>query len=80
MAELSPLIIALKCCAAHIYTTPPDALGKIFCYLQCNICKEKNFCLHIKRQVEEELNRREQAKPKQESLWDHLELERRLGK
>jgi len=55
------LVTALKCCASSIEATEPDSLGHIFCHLQCEArsgCKDMNFCLKIKRQVEEELNRR----------------------
>ena len=48
----------LRCCAVNIETTEPDSLGHVFCLLECDGCSDKNFCLSVKRVVEEELNRR----------------------
>lgn len=51
-----------KCCLVHIIHTPPDSLGNQFVLLDCedDSCKDKNFCLRIKRVIEDELNSRYQ--------------------
>lgn len=51
------LVNSVKCCLTHSYATSPDELGKSFVYLECQGCKDKNFCLKIKRVLEEELNK-----------------------
>lgn len=53
---------SVKCCLTHSYATTPDTLGKIFVYLQCHNCEDINFCLKIKRVLEEELNKEEAIK------------------
>lgn len=53
------LSYALTCCARSLERTEPDSLGHVFCHLNCIGCAEKNFCLSVKRVVEEELNRRQ---------------------
>jgi len=62
VSTLDTLRNATKCAVAHIIATPPDSLGKVFCYLDCMGCREKNFCLRIKREMETELNMREDVK------------------
>ena len=49
-----------KCCLAHLIHTPPDSLDNQFVLLDCkdDNCKDKNFCLRIKRIIEGELNDR----------------------
>ena len=59
------LAYALRCSAEYLERAEPDSLGHIFCTLECPGCEEKNFCLSVKRLVEEELNRR---KADQEAL------------
>jgi len=61
-STLESLRQSAKCALAHIIATPPDSLGKVFCYLDCLGCKDKNFCLRIKREIESELNMREEIK------------------
>jgi len=48
------------CCMKHITHIPPDSLGNQFVLLECDDynCKDKNFCLRIKRVIEGELNDR----------------------
>jgi hypothetical protein len=48
----------VKCCLSHISHIPPDSLNNQFVLLDCKNCKDKNFCLKIKRVIEEELNTR----------------------
>ena len=58
------LINASRCCLNNITTTRPDSLGLQFALLECeqgNHCKDKTFCLTIKRQIELELNRRSEV-------------------
>lgn len=51
---------SVSCCLEHITHTPPDSLDNQFVLLKCDDydCKDKNFCLRIKRVIEDELNDR----------------------
>jgi len=76
-----------KCCLAHITATDEDALGLRFVLLSCQGCKDKDYCLSLKNVLAQELNRRSEVarilrsnKNVEASLWDKLELDRRLGK
>lgn len=59
------LLNSWDCCKAHLEITEPDALGYQFVPLECNDrkdCKDKNFCLKLKRVLEETINRRNKIK------------------
>lgn len=63
---MEQLKVALKCFTTSIVATEPVGTygGHIFCHLQCEPrsgCKDMNFCLSIKRLVEEELNERQKT-------------------
>lgn len=46
-----------KCAIDHCKVLKPDSLNHHFVLLECQGCGDRNFCLRIKRVLEEELNK-----------------------
>ena len=46
-----------KCAIDHSVITKPDSLNHRFVILDCEGCDTHNFCLRIKRVLEEEVNK-----------------------
>ena len=46
-----------KCAIDHCDVLKPDPLNHTFILLECRGCEDKNFCLKIKRVLEEEINK-----------------------
>ncbi len=46
-----------KCAIDHCKILEPDSLNHRFVLLECQGCEDRNFCLRIKRVLEEQLNK-----------------------